>query len=81
MLRLLPSTVRSYTYDRTAYGGFEISPRAPTAENIALESLIEGKGIRNPLVLVRHSWASVLVRELVVLCGYAGDEGKRGTGL
>ncbi|RJE26163.1 Alpha beta hydrolase [Aspergillus sclerotialis] len=47
------------------------SPLAPSAENIALELslLIEKAPIPNPLVLVGHSWAGVLVHEYIALKG------------
>lgn len=69
--RLLPPWLRSYTYDRSGCTASELSPLAPTAENIALElsRLIENAPIKNPLVFVGHSWAGVLVREFVALTG------------
>jgi pimeloyl-ACP methyl ester carboxylesterase len=69
--RLLPPSLRSYTYDRAGYGGSELSPLAPTAENIALElsRLIAKAPIPNPLVLVGHSWAGVLLSEFIALTG------------
>jgi pimeloyl-ACP methyl ester carboxylesterase len=69
--RLLTSSVRSYTYDRSGFGVSEQSPLAPTAENIALElsQLINSAPIKNPLVLVGHSWAGILVREFLALTG------------
>lgn len=69
--RLLPPSLRSYTYDRSGLGSSELSPLAPTAENIALElsRLIEKAPIKNPLIIVGHSWAGVLVREFIVLTG------------
>lgn len=69
--RLLPPSLRSYTYDRSGCGRSELSPLAPTAENIALElsRLIEKARIENPLVIVGHSWAGVLVREFIALTG------------
>ena len=69
--RLLPPSLRSYTYDRSGYGSSEPSPLAPTAENIALElsRLIEQAHIANPLIIVGHSWAGILVNEFVALTG------------
>ncbi|KAL5347449.1 hypothetical protein ACLOAV_007761 [Pseudogymnoascus australis] len=69
--RLLPPSLRIYTYDRSGYGSSEVSPLAPTAENIALElsQLIVKAPITNPLVIVAHSWAGVLVREFIALTG------------
>jgi len=69
MTRLLPPSLRSYTYDRSGYGNSELSPLAPTAENIALELsyLIEEAPISNPLIIVGHSWAGVLINEFLVL--------------
>ena len=69
--RLLPPTLRSYTYDRSGFGSSSLSPLAPTAENIALElsHLLEKAPITNPLIIVAHSWAGVLVREFIALTG------------
>lgn len=69
--RLLPPSLRSYNYDRSGCGRSELSPLAPTAENIALElsRLIEKAPIKNPLIIIAHSWAGVLVREFVALTG------------
>ncbi|TVY17232.1 hypothetical protein LARI1_G005533 [Lachnellula arida] len=69
--RLLPPSLRSYTYDRAGYGSSELSPLAPTAENVALElsRLIEKAPISNPLIIVGHSWAGVLINEFVVITG------------
>ncbi|KFY16588.1 hypothetical protein V492_01226 [Pseudogymnoascus sp. VKM F-4246] len=70
-LRLLPPNLRSYTYDRSGYRNSELSPLAPTAENIALElsQLLKQAPITNPLVIIAHSWAGVLVREFIALTG------------
>lgn len=69
--RLLPPSLRSYTYDRSGCGNSSLSPLAPTAENIALElsQLLEKAPITNPLIIVAHSWAGVLVREFIALTG------------
>ena len=69
--RLLPPSLRSYTYDRAGFSSSELSPLAPTAENIALElsRLIERAPISNPLIIVGHSWAGVLVNEFIALTG------------
>ncbi|OBT53284.1 hypothetical protein VE04_05912 [Pseudogymnoascus sp. 24MN13] len=61
----------SYTYDRSGFGSSELSPLAPTAENVALELsyFIEKAPIANPLIIVAHSWAGVLIREFIALTG------------
>ncbi|BCS29256.1 alpha/beta fold hydrolase [Aspergillus puulaauensis] len=71
VVRLLNSSLRSYTYDRSGYNNSESSPLAPSAENIALELslLIETAPITNPLIIVAHSWAGVLSHEYVALKG------------
>ncbi|PKY01210.1 alpha/beta-hydrolase [Aspergillus campestris IBT 28561] len=71
VVRLLSPSVRSYTYDRSGFNNSEYSPLAPSAENIALELslLIEKAPIPNPLILVGHSWAGVLIHEYIALKG------------
>ncbi|KAM3065091.1 hypothetical protein ACMFMG_006151 [Clarireedia jacksonii] len=71
VVRLFPSSIRSYTYDRSGYSNSESSPLDPSAENIALELslLIEKASISNPLILVGHSWAGVLTHEFIALKG------------
>lgn len=73
VVRLLGSSRRSYTYDRSGYRNSEASPLAPSAENVALELslLIEKAPIPNPLILVGHSWAGVLTHEYIALKGTA----------
>jgi pimeloyl-ACP methyl ester carboxylesterase len=73
VVRLLrPYQLRSYTYDRSSYRNSEPSPLLPpSAENIALELslLIQNAPIPNPLILVGHSWAGVLIHEYIALKG------------
>ncbi|KAE8143727.1 Alpha/beta hydrolase fold-1 [Aspergillus pseudotamarii] len=71
VVRLLPPSMRSYTYDRSGYRNSEPSPLEPTAENIALELslLIKNAPIPNPLIIVGHSWAGVLINEFIALTG------------
>ncbi|KAF6805700.1 alpha/beta hydrolase [Colletotrichum sojae] len=71
VVRLLGPLARSYTYDRSGYRNSESSPLAPSAENIALELslLIDAAPIKNPFILVGHSWAGVLIHEYIALKG------------
>jgi pimeloyl-ACP methyl ester carboxylesterase len=75
VLSRLPTTLRSYTYDRAGYSKSEISPVEPTAENTALDllRLIKHAPILNPLILVGHSWAGVIINELLALTGTSLD--------
>jgi len=77
VIRSLPSSLRSYTYDRAGYGNSSLSPHAPTAENIAvdLSNLIKTAPISNPTILVGHSWAGVLINEYIAFTGGAGIAG------
>ncbi|KAI1801105.1 alpha/beta-hydrolase [Daldinia bambusicola] len=70
VVRLLPP-VRSYTYDRSGYRNSESSPLPPSAENVVLELslLLEKAPITNPLIIVGHSWAGVLIHEFIALKG------------
>jgi pimeloyl-ACP methyl ester carboxylesterase len=69
--RLLPPSLRVYSYDRSGYGKSESSPLAPSAENVVLELslLLKNAHIENPLILVAHSWGGVLAREFVARTG------------
>ena len=71
VVRLLSPSLRSYTYDRSGYRNSKLSPLAPTAENVALELslLIKKAPILNPLIIVGHSWAGVLINEFIALTG------------
>ncbi|KAK4071674.1 uncharacterized protein Triagg1_5912 [Trichoderma aggressivum f. europaeum] len=71
VVRLLPRSLRSYTYDRSGYRNSESSPVVPSAENVAIELslLIEKAPIPNPLIIVGHSWAGVIIHEFISLKG------------
>lgn len=67
VLDLLSPSIRCYTYDRSGFTNSEPSPLPPTAENVAAELslLIEKAPISNPIILVGHSWAGVLISEFI----------------
>ncbi|KAI4613890.1 hypothetical protein J4E80_006578 [Alternaria sp. BMP 0032] len=71
VVRQLSPSMRCYTYDRAGYGLSESAPYPPTAESIAqdLLYLVENVPFRNPLILVGHSWAGVLISEFIALAG------------
>ncbi|KAF4125992.1 Pimeloyl-ACP methyl ester carboxylesterase [Geosmithia morbida] len=71
VVRLLPPSMRSYTYDRSGYRNSDCSPLVPTAENAAVELslLVEKSPIPNPLIFVGHSWAGILIHEFMALKG------------
>lgn len=71
VVRLLSPSLRTLTYDRSCYRNSQSSPLEPSAENVALELslLIEKAPIQNPLIIVGHSWAGVLINEFIALKG------------
>jgi len=71
VVRQLSSSMRCFTYDRAGYGLSDSAPYPPTAENIAqdLLYLLENVPFMNPLILVGHSWAGVLINEFIALTG------------
>lgn len=71
VVRLLSPSLRLYTYDRSGFSNSEDSPLTPSAENVAkeLSLVIEKAPIQNPLILVGHSWAGVLIQEYIALKG------------
>lgn len=73
VVRLLGTSIRTYTYDRSGYNKSDSSPLTPSAENVALELsyLIKNAPIPNPLILVGHSWAGILIQEYIALEGTA----------
>jgi len=71
VVRQLSPSTSCYTYDRAGYRHSDVSPHPPTAENIAqdLLYLVENVPLTNPLILVGHSWAGVLISEFIALTG------------
>lgn len=71
VVRQLSPSISCYTYDRAGFRHSDVSPNPPTAEIIAqdLLYLIEKVPFTNPLILVGHSWAGVLINEFIALTG------------
>jgi len=71
VVRQLSPSIRCYTYDRAGFRHSDVSPHPPTAENIAhdLLHLVENVPFTNPIILVGHSWAGVLINEFIALTG------------
>jgi pimeloyl-ACP methyl ester carboxylesterase len=71
VVRQLAPSIRCYTYDRAGFGHSDVSPYPPTAENIAqdLSCLVKNVPWTNPIILVGHSWAGVLINEFIALTG------------
>lgn len=71
VLRKLPQDLRAYTYDRSGNRNSDLSPNPPTAERVAeeLDLLLKKAPITNPMILVGHSWAGVLISEYIVRAG------------
>lgn len=67
--RLLAPYIRIYLYDRSGYGGSDISPEPPTSTNIAseLDALLKSARIDPPYIFVAHSWGGILSREFLSL--------------
>ncbi|KAF7875071.1 hypothetical protein EAF04_002243 [Stromatinia cepivora] len=68
VIRLFSPFVHIYSYDRPGYGSSESSPLLPSAENIAgeLDLLIQNVGIKQPLILVAHSWGGITAPEFIL---------------
>ncbi|KAI4931100.1 hypothetical protein J4E85_003689 [Alternaria conjuncta] len=71
VVRQLSASMRCFTYDRAGYALSDSAPYPPTAENIApdIQYLVENVPFKNPLILVGHSWAGVLINEFIALTG------------
>ena len=71
VIRLLSPLVHIYSYDRSGYGSSDTTPLPPSAENIALEMdlLIKNAGIKQPLILVGHSWGGITAPEYILRAG------------
>ncbi|KAE9380713.1 alpha/beta-hydrolase [Stipitochalara longipes BDJ] len=67
--RLLKPHIRSYTYDRSGFGGSELSPLTPSSTNIAIELdlLVKIALIEPPYIFIAHSYGGILVREFLHL--------------
>ncbi|KAH8750650.1 Alpha/Beta hydrolase protein [Hyaloscypha finlandica] len=67
--RLLKPHIRSYTYDRSGFGGSELCRRIPNSTNIALELdlLLKNAPIAPPYIFIAHSYGGILVREFLHL--------------
>ncbi|KAF2158711.1 hypothetical protein M409DRAFT_38124 [Zasmidium cellare ATCC 36951] len=67
VIREISQFARVFSYDRSGFGESEISPRDPSAENIALEldELLKAVGVEGPFVLVAHSFGGIVAREFV----------------
>lgn len=61
--------IRVFSYDRTGYGQSDISTETPSSTQIAheLDLLLQHAHIPPPFILVAHSWAGILSRELLAL--------------
>lgn len=67
--RLLSTSNRVYSYERSGYGKSEQSPNLPNSTTIAheLNLLLTLTNTHPPYVLVAHSWGGILSREFISL--------------
>lgn len=67
--RLLSSSHRVYSYDRSGLGLSEVSPSPRTASSMALEleSLLAAADVQGPYVVVTHSYGGIISREFLAL--------------